>query len=221
MANRAYARFWCRDFSESNMRELYGRFLAAAPHSAKFPGFHSLSIRAIDPAEAPLAEHDLRLRPATAEELIEVCREHPGSDMLFEATAYWDLWTFEGLAWRDAPQPIVLACCGEAFDDGSFATDGHFQLDAALEHFFTGHAGLLTSRAAHPAPQHPDEATFLRYMAEPAHLREYHEKTRENISRLLRCVAAVQAALPVERFVLWSEGEENFESRLDDILAAR
>jgi hypothetical protein len=32
---------------------------------------------------------------------------------------------------------------------------------------------------------------------------------------------AVEDALPVERFRLWSEGEENFEARLDHILAVR
>jgi len=31
----------------------------------------------------------------------------------------------------------------------------------------------------------------------------------------------VENALPVERFRLWSEGEENFEARLDEILAVR
>jgi hypothetical protein len=58
-------------------------------------------------------------------------------------------------------------------------------------------------------------------MAEPANLREYRDKTRENISRILRCLNQVQAALPIARFSLWSEGEENFEARIDDILAAR
>jgi hypothetical protein len=221
LANRAYARFWCRGFSESNLLELCEQFLGAVPLSATFPGFYALAIRAVDYAETPLAEHDLRLRPATAAELIEVCREHPGDDMLYEATAYWDLWEFEGGKWRDAAQPVTLACRGEAFDGGAFAEDGHLEVDAGLEHLFTGHAGLLTGGPAHSAPNHPDEASFLRHMAEPAHLREYREKTRENITRLLRWVNQVQAALPIERFVLWSEGEENFEARIDDILAAR
>jgi hypothetical protein len=34
-------------------------------------------------------------------------------------------------------------------------------------------------------------------------------------------VQNVERTLPVERFSLWSEGEENLEARLDDILAAR
>jgi hypothetical protein len=219
--NRAYARFWCRDFSESTSLALYEQFLATAPLSGTFPGFYALSIRAVDYAETPLAEHDLRLRPATAAEIIEVCREHPGDDLLYEATAYWDLWVFEAGAWRDAAQPVTLACRGEAFDGAAFTLDGHLELDAGLEHLFTGHAGLLTGGPADAAPEHPDEATFLRHMAEPAHLREYRDKTRDNISRLLRCLNQVQAALPIARFVLWSEGEENFEARLDHILAAR
>jgi hypothetical protein len=52
-------------------------------------------------------------------------------------------------------------------------------------------------------------------------LREYQEKTRENIQKLMGWMRAVEEALPVERFRLWSEGEENFEARLDEILAVR
>ena len=58
-------------------------------------------------------------------------------------------------------------------------------------------------------------------MAQPERLREYQEKTRENIRELMGWMEQVQRALPVERFRLWSEGKENFEARLDDILAAR
>jgi hypothetical protein len=32
---------------------------------------------------------------------------------------------------------------------------------------------------------------------------------------------AAETAVPAERSRLWSEGEENFEARLDEILAAR
>jgi len=43
----------------------------------------------------------------------------------------------------------------------------------------------------------------------------------ENIARLLDRAGRVRAALPVERDTLWSEGEEDFETRLDEILAVR
>jgi hypothetical protein len=48
-------------------------------------------------------------------------------------------------------------------------------------------------------------------------LKEYHAKTRENIEQLFHWVEAIERALPVERSELWSEGEENFEARLDAI----
>ena len=39
--------------------------------------------------------------------------------------------------------------------------------------------------------------------------------------RRVNWIEAVSRALPVERSELWSEGEENFEARLDAILALR
>lgn len=202
------------------MLDLYERLLDAAPFSPTAPGFHSLTIQAVSPAETPLAELDLRLHPATAAEVIAVCREHTGDDVLYEAAAAWDLWLFEAGRWQELPHRLELSCCGPAFDDGGLAALGHFQIDAGLEHLFTGHAGLLGSSGSTFA-EHPDEAAFLRYMAEPAHLREYRQKTCENIERLLDLTNRVKAAVPIERFELWSEGEENFEARLDEILAAR
>jgi hypothetical protein len=95
-------------------------------------------------------------------------------------------------------------------------------VDLGFEHLFTGHAGLLTADAGRVAePQHPEEARFLMWMSQPQNLREYQEKTRENIQKLMGWMRAVEGTLPVERFRLWSEGEENFEARLDEILAVR
>ena len=58
-------------------------------------------------------------------------------------------------------------------------------------------------------------------MADPENLRLYYEKTRENIKKLFDWVRRIEQALPVAKLHLWSEGEENFEARLDEILAAR
>jgi hypothetical protein len=58
-------------------------------------------------------------------------------------------------------------------------------------------------------------------MSAGGNLKEYHAKTRENIQQLFSWVEAIEAALPVERSELSSEGEENFEERLDAILARR
>jgi hypothetical protein len=62
------------------------------------------------------------------------------------------------------------------------------------------------------------EKTFRQWMATPANLKEYHAKTRANIQQLFNWMDAIHQALPVDRSQLWSEGEENFEARLDAIL---
>ena len=58
-------------------------------------------------------------------------------------------------------------------------------------------------------------------MAWPENLAKYQEKTRENIRKLLDWMRRIESSLPVEKVRLWSEGEENFEARLDEIVAAR
>jgi hypothetical protein len=59
------------------------------------------------------------------------------------------------------------------------------------------------------------------WMSQPQNLREYQEKTRENIQKLVTWMRLAEESLHVERMRLWSEGEENFEARLDEILAVR
>jgi hypothetical protein len=52
-------------------------------------------------------------------------------------------------------------------------------------------------------------------------LQRYQEKTRENVRKLFDWVRRIEKAVSVEHIRLWSEGEENFEARLEEILAAR
>ena len=96
------------------------------------------------------------------------------------------------------------------------------KLNLGFEHFFTGHAGLLGFRqAAKASPESPEEARFLAAMERPENLRNYQEKTADNIRRLFEWVRRIEKAVPVERLRLWSEGEENLEARMEEILAAR
>jgi len=57
-------------------------------------------------------------------------------------------------------------------------------------------------------------------MAWPDNLEKYLENTRENIRKLIGWLGRIEGAIPLERLQLWSEGEENFESRLEEIAAA-
>jgi hypothetical protein len=224
MANQAYLNIWLEDFPEDLMLEHFGNFLATVPFSAKRPGFTHLEIRAVEPSESPVFEQDLRAMPLDAASIVELSKDHLNADSRYAVRSNWDLWVFEGdpARWQQLPQPIEMVCNGPLFDDGIWKEEGHFEVNFGFEHLFTGHGGLLGIRQiARPAPQHPEEVQFLESMSKPANLQMYQEKTRENIKSLFGWVRTIEEALPVARLRLWSEGEENFEARLEEILAAR
>ena len=221
MANHAYASFWTRERAAETMLDRFERLLETFPLSTvPQRGFSDLVIRAISPAEAPLIEHDLR-GTTTVSDVIALAREHDNADCSYEVEANWDVWqrNLETGVWRKNPQPVLLTCNGRLYDDGVADDSGDFLADAGFEHTFTGHAGLLGGYAGRNAPSDPVEAEFLAWMSDEGHLREYHEKTQANIQLLLNWVVSVEKALPLERHFLWSEGEENLEARLDEILA--
>jgi hypothetical protein len=200
------------------------RFLSTVPLSAEPPGFAELVIRAVEPAEVPLAEFDLRGHNFAPPDIIELAREHHSSDVSYEISARWDLWVsdMETAKWAKRPERLTLFCFGPDYDQGINTESGHFLADVGVEHLFTGHAGLLPGRNAHTTQaEHQDEARFLLWMSQPENAQEYHDKTRENIRKLMDWIREAEQALPIERIQLWSEGEENFEARLDEILAVR
>ena len=224
MPNRAYASFWVRNFDVANMLSHFEHFLATVPLAAGPVGFTELVIRAVDWTESPIAEFDLRSQGLTPAEIAELAGAHLASDVCFEVAALWDLWLrdMESASWKKRPERLHFSCFGPDYDQGIFAESGHFLADLGFEHMFTGHAGLLSAETGHVArPEHPEEARFLMWMSQPQNLREYQEKTRENIQKLMAWVRLAEESLPIERIRLWSEGEENFEARLDEILAVR
>ncbi len=236
MANRAYVSAWAQDYSEETQLAKFGRLLETVPLPASWQGFTSLVVRAVAAAESPLVEWDLRSRPVSAAEIMDLLREHSSGDMAYEVHAPWELWIYDMAAsfWKQKPQVLEITCHGPDYDGGIAAELGDFLVDIGFEHLFTGHAGLLGSRADASAAiaeapangqgqgaLHEEEERFLAAMASPERLREYHERTRENIQSLFRWLQEAHAAVPLERYRLWSEGEENFEARLDEILAVR
>jgi len=225
MANRAYASLWLRDFDEATRIERLALLLSTTPFSKTRPGFSSLVIRAVEPSLPPIAEYELGAAPVGAAEIADFAREHAHADAAYEVGAYQDLWIrdAESGRWSDLPQRVEIVSFGVEYDDGLAAAEsGHFQIEFGLEHFFTGHAGLLGATAPRVvSAEDPIEQEFLAAMSRPENLRGYLERTRENIQRLMRWMSAAQASLPIERTRLWSEGEENFEARLDEILAVR
>jgi len=223
MANHAYASIWTEGFSEATMLAQFELLLDTVPFSPSCPGLTQLVIRALEPAETPLAEHALRASPLRPADVVQMAHEHLHADSCYQTTAHWDLWThLPEMGWQLRPQRLEITCFGVEYDGGICAELGHFHIDLGFEHLFTGHAGLLGHDGRPLAiPQHAAEAAFLETMKKPEKLREYCAKTRENIRRLLDWTGRIATSLPVKQSRLWSEGEENFEARLDEIVAER
>src|SRR5437588_1760599 len=221
MSNHAYASFWVRERAAETMLNRFERLLETFPLSSTGHEFTGFVIRAVSPSEAPLAEHDLHGAMAAASDVIALAREHDSADCSYEVEAHWDAWqrNLETGVWEKRPEGVLLICNGGDYDDGSWKDSGDFLGDVGFEHLFTGHAGLLGGYGARSAPSDPIEAEFLAWMTHEEHLHEYYEKTRANIQFLLNWADSVERALALERHFLWSEGEENLEARLDEILA--
>jgi hypothetical protein len=223
MANRAYLRVWTRDFSDATMLAEFARFLTTAPLSAEKNTFDELVVQPIDAGETPVAAWDLRAGGFGPAETTALAVQHLNADSAYIVTGSWDLWGLdaESLKWQRRRETLVLTCHGLDYDNGIAASEGHFVADLGFEHFFTGHAGLLAPGAASnpfDSSDHPVERTFRQWMSAGGNLKEYAARTRENIQQLFDWVEAIERALPVERSILWSEGEEDFEGRLDAIL---
>jgi len=226
MANRAYVRVWTRDFSEQTMIAEFARFLTTAPLGERPNGFQLLSVHAVDYTETAVVEWDLKEGHFGAAEIAALAAQHLYPDSAYVVEAKWSLWNFdvETLKWVQGPLPLTLICHGPEFDSDAATNEGQFVADLGFEHLFTGHAGLLAPGAASnpfDVSDHPVERRFRAWMGSGENLKQYHQRTKENIQQLFGWVEAIQAALPVDRLELQSEGEENFESRLDAILAQR
>lgn len=222
MSNQSYLSVWCKNFSEERLLEDFEKFLNTVPFSATRPGFSHLVVRAVDSSESPLLEQDLRALPLDAASVLEIAKDHLHSDVSYEVRSDWDLWVLDAQnKWQNEPQPLEILCHGLDYDDNFWRENGHIQVNLGFEHLFTGHANLLGIRKGQRAPaQSVEEARFLEAMAWPENLQRYQEKTRENIKKLLDWTRKIEKSLPIDRLRLWSEGEENFEARLEEILVA-
>ena len=75
MANRAYLRFWTREFSPETMIAQFVRFLATVPLSSARNSFDLLIIQAVDPTETPVSEWDFREGTFGAAEVAAIAAE--------------------------------------------------------------------------------------------------------------------------------------------------
>jgi hypothetical protein len=221
VSNRSYLSAWCADLPESKIVERVSAFLATVPFSQAQPGFTHLTVRAVDASQPPAYEEDARSAPFDLSGVLEVIGRNVNSDSAYEVQTHWDLAMFDAatVKWKVEPQPLEIACFGQDYDDGVWGESGHFRAELGFEHLFTGHARLLGASRSPSLAESAEEARFLEAMAWPENRERYQRETRKNIKHLFDWVGRIQKEAFVQRVELWSEGEENFEARLEEILA--
>jgi hypothetical protein len=201
------------------------RFLATVPLSAPRNGFDNLVIQAINPTETPVSEWDFREGTFGAPEVAAIAAQHIHDDSAYIVDAQWDLWTFESetLKWTQGPKPLEIICRGLSMMTAQRRARGNLAWIWDSNICLLARGILAPGAASNPfdSSDHPIEKTFRQWMSIDANRREYAAKTRENIQQLFSWIESIERALPVERNELSSEGEENFDARLDAILGQR
>src|SRR5260370_17302692 len=103
-------------------------FMTTARVAATQNAFTELIVQAVDAAETPVAEWDLRPLKVGPAEVAALAVQNLNADTAYIASTKWDLWGFdiESLKWQHKPEPLVLTCHGQDYDDSLAAPAGHF-----------------------------------------------------------------------------------------------
>jgi len=225
MANHSYLSFWFSDFTIEKGLSHLEALLTLFPTAATRPDLQ-LTIRSLDPTQVPIGEYDVLGAPASIQEIASQCLH---DDTSYQVTTYWDLWqphpSNEQDPWELTNAPVEILLQGEHYDNGQFRNTGHAFLRLGLEHLFTGHASILSGAELRPEDfTNRAEYDFMFALQEPKTLASYRSHICENIRTLHNYLLAVQKGLPsqnlpIERHLLWSEGEKDFAARTAQIIA--
>ena len=221
MANLANLSFWFGDFTVERGTHHLEALLTLFPVSESWPDLR-LVVRSIDPSQSVTMERELMADPEAVREL---CADFLHEDNSYEVSAYWDLWLWEPaegprIEWSRPASGVEFILQGKEFDAGRWEETGHVWMRLGAEHLFTGHAGVMTG--GEPRPEQAEtraESEFAWALQEPEALHEYRRHTRENVRQLYGFLDEASKSLPVERQRLWSEGETDFGTLTETILA--
>ncbi len=192
--DRLYLSLWLKTPSPLILHERFLTLAQTFPFSVLRPNLIA-TVRAVSSTEAPLQEQAVASL-AALDTIREVYDAWRASDTSLELEGYWDLFQSDGLDWALRPARVHLFAYAAQFDpDEPAPLEGYRREDLRIDF--------------------GNELLFLPATEAPAHFR----MTAQNIRSLLKLVADLEAALPLERRLLWSESGGNFAERLADLAA--
>ncbi|MCX6597287.1 MAG: hypothetical protein NTV70_13070 [Acidobacteria bacterium] len=190
--DRLYLSVWLKSPSPLILHERFMTMARTFPFSVLRPNLIA-TVRAVSSIEAPLQEQAVESVEAmdTIREVLDAWR---ASDTCLELEGSWDLFQSNGLDWALRPARVHLFAYAPQFDpDEAPPIPGVRREDLRIDF--------------------GNELLFLPATEAPAHFR----MTAQNIRSLLKLVSDLEAALPLERRLLWSESGGNFAERLADL----
>jgi len=130
VADPLYLNLWFSDFEADEMLPKALSVMRQFPFSAQQPGVTGVALHPVSWNEATILER--RFQPGITPEAAVLI----ASDLLHEDYAYvfeaaWDLWVFDEVQrkWALQPSPVRFIVQGEEFEEGSYQTEGHIEVD--------------------------------------------------------------------------------------------
>ena len=191
MADSLYLSLWFPSFSEGEILARAASVMRQFPFSAVREGVTYLSVHPVAWSEPTVLER--RFNPGVApEEAAEVVAEFAHEDFAFVFETFWDLWTpnedEHGEAWVQRPAAVKFLVHGVQFDEGTYAEDGHIEVDFGLDMPFLFEGLRLTH--------------------------EVEQRIKTNVAKLINFSSAVEKHCGITGRVLWSESEDNLAQKL-------
>lgn len=198
MSDRVFLSLWFSSFNDQTMLAYWKKALDEFPVSLLLPGIRSLGIHPIDWAEAPVLDESFP-EGATSDHVLSLASEFLHDDYAYEAGIHWDIWGAKAGdsldQWERVSQMVRVACLGPAFDTDAKEDKGHLQIDFGMDSFFLP-----------PADQGTQD--------QEAHDGVARSCFRDNIQQFLTYLRKLDAALPIERKLLWSGSGENLAEQI-------
>lgn len=189
MADSLYLSLWFPSFELDEMLPRVLGVMRQFPFSAQRPGIGYVALHPVSWNEPTIFEQ--RFRPGIPpEEAVLVASDllHEDYAYLFEAS--WDLWIFaeDRKEWSLEPSLVKFMVHGIDFEDGTYQSDGHVQVDFGIDAPFLQDEVQLTSEA--------------------------ETRVRANVQKLVEFTNKAEKSSGASGRLLWSDSEENFAQKL-------
>lgn len=189
VADSLYLSLWFPSFELDDMLPRALAVMRQFPFSAQQPGISYVALHPVSWSEPTILEQ--RFRPGVPpEEAVLLASDLLHEDYAYLFEAFWDLWILadDRRQWSLQPSLVKFMVHGVDFEDGTYQSDGHIQVDFGIDSAFLLDEVQLTGEA------------------------ETH--VRANVQKLVEFTNKAEKSSGASGRLLWSDSEENFAQKL-------